>query len=202
MTSNFPAARALSALLRNVMKPLCFIALLGALLAQPAFSQSDQSGYWRSRDGKPIAETESMKSKDGFAGSLLATTDEDWEKKWNTPPETAPNFNMAGTVAYGKKVFALIFFANPKRDAQGKANVTCDIQLSSPEGKVSFSRKDMACYSGPIGDNPYNLYLSAPVVAFSGDPGDPPGIWAVEVMLRDAQRGVALPLRTTFILKE
>ncbi len=199
MTSDFPAARVLSAPFRIAMKALCFIALFGVLLAQPAFSQAS---YWRDRDGKPIAETESMKSKNDFAGSLLATTDEDWEKKWNTPPETAPNFTMAGTVPYGKKVFVLIFFANPKRDEQGKANVTCDIQLSSPKGKVSFSRKDMVCYSGPIAGNPYNLYLSAPVVAFSGDPGDPPGTWVIDVTLRDVQRGVELSLRTTFVLKE
>lgn len=67
-----------------------------------------------------------MKSKNDFAGSLLATIDEDWEKKWNTPPETKPNFNKAGTVPYGKKVFILTFFSNPLRDGQPEA---CQIPL-------------------------------------------------------------------------
>ena len=142
-----------------------------------------------------------MRSKSEFAGSLLATTDENWEKKWNTPPETRPNFNKAATVPYGKKIFILTFFANPKLDQLGKANIRCDLRISSPTGKVTLNQKDMTCYAGEIKGSPYNLYLSAPVIAFSGDPGDPPGVWVVEVALRDAGRNVELPLRTTFELK-
>jgi hypothetical protein len=181
------------------MKHLLAFALAGLLL--PGLAQS-QGAYWRDSNGKPIAETESMKSKSEFAGSLLATTDEDWKNKWNTPPETKPNFNKAVTVPYGKKVFILTFFANPKLDQFGKANIRCDLQIFSPTGKVALSQNDMLCYGGEIKGSPYNLYLSAPVVAFSGDPGDPPGTWVVEVTLRDAGRNVTLPLRTSFELKQ
>jgi hypothetical protein len=156
---------------------------------------------WRDSDGKPAGDTESMKSKDDFGGSLLATTDEDWEKKWNTPPETKPNFKKAGIVPYGKKIYILTFFANPKLDQQGKANVRCDLRILAPTGKVSLEQKDETCFAGAIQGSPYALRLSAPVVAFSGDPDDPPGTWAVEVMLRDAVRNTELPLRTTFELK-
>jgi hypothetical protein len=156
---------------------------------------------WRDSNGKPVAESEFMKSKDDFGGSVLATTDEDWEKKWNTPPETKPNFNKAGTVPYGKKVFILTFFANPKLDQQGKANVRCDIRILEPSGKVSLEQKDAACFSGAIQGSPYAMRLSTPVIAISGDPDDPPGTWAIEVMLRDTVRKVELPLRTTFELK-
>ena len=142
-----------------------------------------------------------MKSKNDFAGSLLATVDEDWEKKWNTPPETKPSFNKAGAVSYGKKVFILTFFSNPLKDGQGNANVRCDLKISAPTGNVSLEKKGMVCFSGRIAGNPYNLYLSIPVIAFSGDPGDPLGTWVVEVDLRDENRNVALPLRTTFQLK-
>ena len=174
------------------------IFILGLLLAEPAQSQS---GFWRDPSGKPVPETESMKSKNDFGGSLLAITDEDWEKKWKTPPETRPNFNKAGVVPYGKKVFILTFFSNPKNDSHGNNNVRCDITLTAPTGKVSLTQKDMACFAGRIAGSPYNLYLSAPVIAFSGDPGDPPGTWLVEVNLRDAIRNVELSLRTSFELK-
>ncbi|MFZ2301676.1 MAG: hypothetical protein WAW10_07385 [Gallionella sp.] len=157
---------------------------------------------WRNSGGKTVGESESMKSKDDFAGSLLATTDEDWEKKWNTPPETKPNFNKAGIVPYGKKVFILTFFANPKLDQQGKANVRCDLRILAPTGKVSLEQKDAACFAGAIQGSPYAMRLSAPVVALSADPDDPPGIWSVEVMLRDTVRNVELPLRTTFELRK
>ncbi len=185
--------------LRKVkMKRLFYISLISLFLAAPAQSQS---GYWRDSSGKPLAETESMKSKSDFGGSLLATTDADWEKKWNTPPETKPDFTKADVVPYGKKVFILTFFSNPKLDALGKANIRCDLQIASPTGKVALKQRDMTCFSGEIKGSPHNVYLSAPAIAFSGDPGDAPGVWAVNVVLRDTHRNVELPLRTTFELR-
>lgn len=178
-----------------------FLLIVVASLSFAGHAQS-QSGFWRDSDGKPVAETESMKSENGFAGSLLATTDEDWEKKWNTPPETIPSFKKAVVVPYGKKVFILSFFANPKLDQHGNANVRCDLQVSSPTGKIVLSQKDMVCFSGQLKGSPYNMHLSAPVIAISGDPGDPPGILTIEVLLRDEVRNVKLPLRTSFELKQ
>jgi hypothetical protein len=40
-----------------------------------------QSEYWHDTQEKPIAETEARKSKEGFAGWLLVTPDEDWQEK-------------------------------------------------------------------------------------------------------------------------
>lgn len=182
------------------MKRLLPALITGALLLSS--SAHAQSSGWIDGGGQRVADNESMKSANDFAGSVLVTTDEDWLKKWNTPPDTKPNFNKAGTVPHGKKVFVLIFFANPKLDARGNANVRCDLRILSPTGKAEVDRKDEACYAGPIKGDPHNVYLSAPVVAFSGDATDPPGNWVVEVKLRDAMRKVELPLRASFELKQ
>lgn len=182
----------------QAMKHLCAIVLAGLALAGPANSQSS---FWRDSTGRHVPETESMRSKSDFAGSLLATTDEDWERKWNTPPETKPSFNQAGVVAFGKKVFILSFIGNPKLDALGNANVLCDFKISDPAGKSAVSQKNVKCFVGRLKGNPYNLYLSDAVLTFAGDPGDRPGTWVVEVNLRDVNRQVDLPLRTSFQLK-
>ena len=156
---------------------------------------------WRDSDGKPAAEMDSMKSRDDFAGSLLATTDEDWEQKWNTPPNTTPNFTKAGAVPYGKKIYILTFFANPKLDQRGEVNVRCDLRILAPTGKVALEQKDAPCFTGAMQGSSYAMRLSALVVTFSGDLGDPAGTWEIEVMLRDAVRNIELPLRTSFELK-
>jgi len=180
------------------MQRVLIATLIYLLTAAPSFAQSS---FWRDSSGKPVPETESMKSKNDFAGSLLATTDENWQQKWDTPPETKPHFIRADIVPYGKKVYILIFFANPKLDENGKASVRCDLRMIAPTGKVSVEQKDAKCFAGPIQGNQYNLRLSAAMIAFSGDPGDPAGVWSAEVVLRDTVRNVELPLRTTFTLK-
>lgn len=157
---------------------------------------------WRDSNGEPAPNTESMQSKAGFSGTLLATTDDDWKTKWNTPPETKPSFNMASVVPYGKKIYILTFFANPMRDARGQARVTCDIRLIAPGGKVALDQKDASCFAGALQGDVNAVRLSAPVITFSGDANDLPGMWAIEVKLRDAIRNVELPLRTKFELKQ
>ena len=130
----------MSGALKNVRRILF---LTFASLHLSVFAQS-QSGFWRDETGKPVTETESMKSRNGFGGALLVTTDEDWEQKWNTPPETRPSFTKAEVVPYGKKIFILSFFSTPKLDASGAANVRCDYTVLSPKGNATFVQKDMS----------------------------------------------------------
>ena len=183
------------------MKPLLSLILLGLLGLLATGPVLAQSASWRDSSGAAVAETESMKSSNGFAGAVFATTDEDWARKWNTPPETVPAFVKAGKVPYGKKVSILTFFSNPKLDQQGNANLRCHFRILSPTGAVAMEQRDMTCYAGKIEGSLYRQYLSGPVLTFSGDPGDPPGSWTVEVLLRDEQRNVELPLRTSFELR-
>jgi hypothetical protein len=179
------------------MKNVFLIALFGLLWISSAHSESPS---WQNKEGKPLPETEAMKSQDGFAGSVLVVTDADWKQKWETPPETKPNFNKAGAVDYGTKVFILIFFSNPAQDEHQSSNIRCDLKIIDPTGAAILSKQDMVCFSGQVASSPANQYLSAPVIGFTGDPGDPTGTWVVEVKLRDAVRRIELPLRTTFEL--
>lgn len=181
------------------MKNVFLLALVGLLWINPAYSES---AYWRNQHGDPLAETDSRKSQDGFAGSLLAVTDADWKQKWQTPPETTPNFTQAGVVDYGTKVFFLIFFSNPGQDDRQNSNVRCDLKIIDPTGAAILTKQDMVCFSGQVGSSPLNQYLSAPVISFAADPGDPAGTWLVEVKLQDRVRQLELPLRTTFELRK
>ena len=70
------------------------------ILALSPIAQAELGG-WVTRDGKPVANSDAMKSIDGFGGWLVVTPDLDWEAKWNTSPETTPDFSEAKNVAYG-----------------------------------------------------------------------------------------------------
>lgn len=175
--------------------------LLTVFIAMSLAWSSVHAGYWRDSNGNPSPDTESRRSVGEFGGSLITTSDPDWQKKWNTSPETIPVFNEVKVVTQGERIFTLIFFANPKLNANYEANITCDLKVIMPDGIESFNQRDAVCFQGGLKGKPNNLYLAAPVIDFIGEPNDPTGIWTVDITLKDNLRKVVMPLKTAFTLK-
>lgn len=175
--------------------------IAAALLLLAAATAPAQENLWKDRDGKPSPESDARRSVDGMGGWLLVTPDEDWSEKWNTPAETIPEFKEANVVARGKPAFVLIFVSNPKVNAAGEADVACNIEVIKPDGTPALSNNDLACIHAVLKGAPFTMYLSAPVVKFVGDPGDPAGKWSVRVTLKDKLRSSSLVLRTSFFLE-
>ena len=153
---------------------------------------------WKDKDGKPVPDTESQKSVEGFGGLLIVTPDKDWEEKWNAP--TPPHFSGGSTVKKGGELFILTIYTNPQLDASGDANVTLDIDVRRPDGSSSTDAKGAVCFQGKLRGPPHNVYLCGPVVGFIGEPSDPVGDWSVRIKLIDNIRKVEIPLSTTFTL--
>jgi hypothetical protein len=145
------------------------------------------------------ANTDNQKQVDGFGGWIIVTPDEDWEQKWNTPSSTTPYFSTAKDVKRGKTIFVLTFFANPKLNGEGKADITCDIEVVRPDGSFSTRETGTVCFNGMLEDV-NNMYLSHQVIGFIGESKDLPGEWVVRVTLKDNVRKVAVPLKTSFVL--
>jgi len=156
---------------------------------------------WKDSQGRAQPDSDARKAQNGFGGWLLLTSDEDWQSKWNTQPEAIPSFSMAGNIAKGKPVYALTFFSNPKLNADGDADISCDIDLRKPDGSASFQQKDATCFKGSLKGQPNYLYLSAPVIKFIGEQDDPYGVWQVSITLKDKIGQTNLPLKTSFILQ-
>ena len=165
-----------------------------AACAQPSVT-------WRNADGDALPETGSVQSEDGFGGHIIVTSDAEWREKWATPADVAPTFHTVESVSQGEQVFVLIFFANPSLDAAGAANVTCDIDLTRPDGTRSIEAEGVTAHQGVLAGSPFNTYLAAPVIEFVGEPDDLPGRWVVNVSLHDTQRPVTLELTTSFVLR-
>jgi hypothetical protein len=167
-----------------------------AVLAMPAAAQRATD-----RPSSPLPTIGNRGEADGFKGMLLVTPDADWKEKWNTPSSITPHFTIANDVAQGGKLFVLTFLANPGVDGQGMANVTCDLEVVRPDGTRSSFQDGVDCFKAKLQGPPTNVYLAAPVVVFTGDPGDPAGVWTVRVTLRDNVRHVNVPLEAAFELK-
>ena len=160
------------------------------------------SGVWRTPDGSVLAQTDARRSVGGFGAWLVATPDEDWQEKWNTPSSVIPHFSEASIVGRGGKLSLLIFFANPQPDRTGNASVSCDIRVTRPDGSYSLNASDLSCMDGPLLGEPANLRLGAPAIVFVAEPQDQAGVWRVQVVVKDQIRGVHVPVQTTFTLAE
>ncbi|HFD33196.1 MAG: hypothetical protein AXA67_08785 [Methylothermaceae bacteria B42] len=169
-----------------------------SIIIQLSYAATDG---WVTRDGKPVPNSNAIKSINGFGGWLLITPEPDWEKKWNTSSETIPYFAEATEVSYGKKLTILTFFINPKTNAAGEIDVLCDIKVTRPNGSISVDAKGIKCASGKLIGNPRNIRMASAVIKYIGEEGDPPGKWNVEVTLTDKVRGTVIPLRAHFNLQ-
>lgn len=162
---------------------------------------AESPSFWRDSEGKPAPDAPDRRSIEGFGGWLLVTSDQDWQAKWNSPRDAVPRFTATDSPRRGQKIFVLIFLGNPKLDANRSANVTCDIRLTGPDGTAPVDVQNVDCFKGPVSMDPMSVFVSAPVIEFIGEPKDPLGLRVVEVVLRDNNRKVEIPLRTTFELK-
>jgi len=168
-------------------------------LCQPQASTVEERG-WVTRDGKPVPSSDSIKTIKGFGGWLIVTQDNDWESKWNTPPETVPHYSEASIVKYGEQLTILTFYINPKIDHIGSVHLVCNIKITRPDGSQSVSAEDIDCAKGKLNGNPRNVRMTSAILKYIGEKGDPPGKWIVEVDLKDNLRNVKLSLKADFNL--
>jgi len=171
------------------------------VLAFASFQAIGADNTWLGPDRSKWPDTEFRKTKNDFSGMLLVTPDTDWERKWNTPPDTIPHFKEAKTAKVGEELVILTFFVNPRTDGNGNANVLCSIKATQPNGTVSIDEKSIPCMTGKVLGNPNNIRLSPAVIKFVGEKSDPLGKWLVEVGIQDVNRNTTLQLKTHFILE-
>ena len=151
------------------------------------------------------ATAQSNAGKGNFSGGMTMTTDEKWRVKFQGPAaaQAMSGFNKTAVVPYGKNLFILVFFTNPDFDSKTKkVEVRCDFKITNPTGKVQLTEDNRRCEYGRLNGDYSKVYLLDRFITFSGDPGDPPGTWLVEVKLREADKPQELLLRGSFDLKK
>ena len=174
--------------------------ILATLALLISLSLNADSVVWKTFDGKAVPDSESLKSTSGFGGMLVVTPDPDWAQKWNTPPETVPKISTASNVKYGDSLTILIFFTNPLVNERGEIKIACDIKAKRPDGTYSIDAKDIDCASGKLQGKANNIMLSNAVVKFTAEEDDLPGVWVIEILLKDSIRNVKLELKTKYNL--
>ncbi len=179
------------------MKALSIVAAAALLLPLSASAQTAQGNV----QGTALPGASATQTTDGFSASLVITADPDWQKKWETPPDVVPHFELANEVVPGGSLYILSFVSNPLLDQAGSTQVRCDLRIRRPDGSLSGDEHDLPCFVTPLESDPKLVYLSSVGVKFTAEAGDPKGAWTVEITVRDTLRNVSIPLTSSFEIK-
>ncbi|WP_321529260.1 hypothetical protein [Sedimenticola selenatireducens] len=160
-----------------------------------------ESRVWLGAERNDWEHTEYRKVENDFGGSLVITSDLNWQQKWETPPDNVPPFAEAETVRVGEGIVILTFFVNPKVNEYGQASVRCALKVTRPDGTEAANYESFWCLNDtPMGDI-NNVRLSPAIINFIGEESDPLGEWVVEVNIHDVLRNTELNLRRSFTLE-
>ncbi len=178
------------------MKTIALLAA-GAFLWMAAVRAQAIEG-WR-EDGKPIADTDNVKAKDGFGAQLFLTESEKFFDDWNKP-ET-PIISRVQKVRRNVPIYTVIVFADPGVDSAKRAKVNCHAIVRKPDGSV-YGKLDLVVWNGDYVVPPRNLQLAKDRIGIRIEPTDPAGMYTVEATVRDEIKKVELPLKITFAVEQ
>lgn len=179
--------------LQSINEPRCFHKK--QFLNECAGTTNSAGFSWRDKNGAPIPDTKNQKSKDGFGVELFLTDNVNFYDDWKRP-ET-PRISIAKTAQIGTPIIPLVIYVNPKPDENKIINVTCDVTIIRPDGSVAQEIPSILCGTGVFEAPQYNLQLSQTEIRWSVDEGDPVGTWTFNVIVKDNNRGIKIPLTTS-----
>ncbi|MEI6072661.1 MAG: hypothetical protein WCS31_12765 [Verrucomicrobiae bacterium] len=157
----------------------------------------EDSTAWR-QDGKPVADTPHMKSKNGFGAQLFLTESAQFFKDWNKP-ETPSLTTLKNNKAHRNvPLFSAVLFVDPGTDSNGSVDVTYDIVIRKPDGSIYGAQKDFVGLKGKCVVPAHALQLAQERMGIQIDSQDPSGTYTVEITVRDHMKKVELPLKATF----
>ncbi|MCM2264355.1 MAG: hypothetical protein NDI73_04090 [Desulfuromonadales bacterium] len=149
-------------------------------------------GAWIDSSGKPVADTESMRSAGNFGVQIMLTPDDkQFRQTWNSTMST-PNLNTTDTVHLGASVTAVLIFHGCSPNAAGVCDVAAEFILESPDGTKMPAGGGPVWSAAPLQDGLLQLGQASMTVGF--DKTDPVGDYKVIANVKDKISGRALNL--------
>jgi len=153
------------------------------------------AGAWIGPDGKPLPETESMRSVGDFGVQVVLTPDEkEFRTAWNAGP-TPPTLKVAAKVARGGSLSAMIIFHGCTPNQSGKCNSVIEFALVSPDGKRLPAGSGPLWMDAPL---PGKLMLAAASATIGFDMTDPTGTYRVMAIAVDKVSGKRVQVQASF----
>jgi len=170
--------------------------LLSLILASYPLNTAESS--WLN-NGKPMQDTDNAKSKDGF-GAQLWLTSNNINERWDKPG--VPDFTVTKRVKRNKPVYLAIIFIYPPVNEKGECDITGDILIRQPDGKVYADIKDFKIWKNRLAPPKDSIELAEGTIAIMIENTDPLGTYSIDVLVKDGVKQITLPLHYEFIAEE
>ncbi|MFH1061499.1 MAG: hypothetical protein V1747_01265 [Candidatus Omnitrophota bacterium] len=189
------------------MKKSIFIAfLLSSVLIMPCSAdqtvpdmlQPAEAG-WLDNE-LPVADTDNLKSKNGFGAQLWLTSDDSIYETWDTPE--IPKIKTTKTAVRNQPIFAIFLFTNPGMDNQSQADITADVTIISPDGEIYGEFKDMEIWQREYFFAANTLQLAVGNLGILIEDADQLGVYQVKARIKDRIKNIYLDLQTEFTAQE
>ena len=132
-----------------------------------------------------------------FTASLLVTSKPGalfmrWEQG------ERPELTSVQKARRGEPIAALILFSGCGADKQGHCNVTTDIAVLDPSGKVYGESKQTEVWVGKPPPSAGATQLGVGYLMIRIEPKDPPGVYRIKAHTKDQVSGIAVDREHTF----
>lgn len=171
---------------------------LGVILAKvdPANYRIESGKTQWTANGKPVSDKPNLNIVNGFSVMLFLTDNPRIFEERNT--KTPLNIEPLTKARRNIPIHAVILMSDPGVDSAGAADVTVDLAVRKPGGGIFAQTKDSVCWKGKYVAPAHSLQLSKGRMAIQINPGDLPGIYTVEITVRDNIKKIDVPVKTTF----
>lgn len=162
-------------------KLILFLALSAPLVAQSA---------WVDSNGKPVPDTESMRSDGNFGVQIVLTPNEEqFRQTWNSTKGT-PKLVSTNSVRFASSVSALIILHGCTPNLKGVCDVVSEFVLESPNGAKFPAGGGPVWSSAPMQSGLLQLGQASMTVGF--DKNDPVGDYKITSKVKDNVSGKTL----------
>lgn len=145
---------------------------------------------WIDASGKPIPDTEYMRSAGDFGVQILLAPDEDqFRRAWHSSA-TPPKLTTTNTVRLGGSVSAFLVFHGCTPNARGVCDVVCEFTVEGPDGSKTPAGSGPVWSAKPLPPRLLQLGQASMTVGFGKT--DPVGEYKVVATVKDKVSARAL----------
>lgn len=153
---------------------------------------------WIGPDGKPVPDTESMRSDGNFGVQLALTADDkQFRQTWNSTKGT-PKLSSADSVRPGASIAAMLIFHGCAPNAAGACDVFAEFIVEGPDGTKTPAGGGPVWSAAPLQAGLLQLGHASLKMGFDGN--DPVGNYRVIANVKDKNSGRTLRLVAGFKL--